>query len=137
MTAFTFMFGGWDKAFVVFCTCLVLDISTGVTKGIKDGSFSSRRMREGFATKVGYLIVIILATALDRLMPDGMPILRTICLYFYTFVEGSSIVENLAQMGVPIPKAIVDRLAVIKGKTGEEAKLDKDGHFKFDQNKDN
>jgi toxin secretion/phage lysis holin len=132
MTGFTFAFGGFDKAFIAFCSCLVLDTLTGITKGIKSGEFSSRRMREGFATKVGYLIVIILATVLDRLMPDGAPILRTIALWFYIFVEGSSVIENLAQMGVPIPQAIVDRLAVIKGKSGGVAKLNKDGHFDED-----
>lgn len=135
MTAFTFIFGGWDTAFTTFCICLVLDLFTGVTKGIKSGTFSSRRMREGFATKAGYLIVIILATTLDRLMPDGLPLLRTISLWFYIWVEGSSVIENLAQMGVPIPKVVVDRLAVIKGKSSEVAELDKDGHFNYDNKK--
>lgn len=86
-------------------------------------------MREGFATKVGYIITIILATALDRLLPDNLPILRTICLYFYIFVEGSSIVENLAQMGVPIPRALVDRLEVINGKGEGRAVRGENGSF--------
>lgn len=135
MTGFTFAFGGWDKAFVAFCTFLVLDIFTGMIKGASNGEFSSRRMRQGFKTKAGYLIVIILATTLDRLMPESMPILRTICLWFYIFVEGTSVLENLAEMGVPIPKAVVDRLAVLRGKSSEPAELDKNGHFKDDSPK--
>lgn len=129
MTVVTFLFGGWDKAFIAFCVCISLDVLTGVIKGLRFGEFTSRRMREGFATKVGYIITIILATALDRLLPDELPILRTICLYFYIFVEGSSIVENLAQMGVPIPKALVDRLEVINGKGEGRAVRGENGSF--------
>lgn len=130
MTGITALVGGWDTAFSVFFYCVILDILTGITKGIKDKNFSSRRMREGFASKMGYIIVIVLATQFDRLMPNDLPLLRTIVVYFYIFVEGSSIVENLAQMGVPIPQVIIDRLAVLKGKSSEIAKTDKDGNLK-------
>lgn len=128
-TGVTAIFGGWDTVFQVFFTCVVLDMITGVAKGLYQKDFSSRRMREGFVTKFGYFIVIVLATQFDRLMPEDMPLLRTIALWFYIFVEGSSIIENLAGMGVPIPQAIVDRLSAIRGKSGEEAKLGADGKF--------
>ncbi|MED1125512.1 phage holin family protein [Bacillus atrophaeus] len=130
MTGFTALFGGWDTVLEVFMICVILDMITGVIKGIAKKEFSSKRMRQGFVTKIGYFIVIILATQFDRLMPEGMPLLRTVAIWFYIFVEGSSIIENLAQMGVPIPQAIIDRLAALKGKGGEEAKLGKDGKFR-------
>lgn len=130
MTGATALFGGWDTAFQVFITCVVLDMITGVLKGLYQKDFSSKRARQGFATKFGYVIVIVLATQFDKLMPEDAPILRTIAVWFYIFVEGSSILENLAQMGVPVPQALIDRLAVLKGKNGgEEAKLGKDGKF--------
>lgn len=129
MTGLTAIFGGWDTAFQVFIYCVVLDMITGVIKGFVQKDFSSKRMRQGFATKFGYFIVIVLATQFDRLMPEDAPILRTIAVWFYIFVEGSSVLENLAQMGVPIPQAIIDRLSVFKGKGGGEAVLGKDGKF--------
>lgn len=128
-TAMSTMFGGWDgllRAFVVF---IVLDIITGAVKGIAENDFNSKRMRSGFTTKAGYLIVIIIAVELDRLMPDDMTSLRVIALWFYIFVEGSSILENLAQIGVPIPKMITDRLSVLQGKGGDSASVGKDGKF--------
>lgn len=128
-TGVTAMFGGWDTVFQVFIICMVLDMITGVAKGFTVKNFSSRRMREGFVSKFGYIIVIVLATQFDRLMPEDMPLLRTIALWFYIFVEGSSIIENLAQMGVPIPQAIVDRLSALKGKSGDVARLGEDGKF--------
>jgi toxin secretion/phage lysis holin len=128
MTGLTALFGGWDEAMEVFIWCVILDIVTGVIKGFVLKEFSSRRMRKGFATKFGYFVVIALATQFDKLMPEDAPILRTIAVWFYIFVEGSSVLENLAQMGVPIPQQIVDRLAVFKDKGGEQATL-KDGKF--------
>lgn len=116
MTGLTAIVGGWDTAFSVFFYCVLLDIVTGVINGIKDKNFSSKRMREGFVTKVGYIVVIALATQIDRIMPDGLPVMRTLVLYFYVAVEGSSILENLAQIGVPIPQIVLDRLAILKGK---------------------
>lgn len=117
MTGLTAIVGGWDTAFSVFFYCVFLDIVTGVIKGIKDKNFSSRRMREGFVSKAGYIIVIALATQIDKIMPDGLPVIRTLVLYFYVAVEGSSILENLAQIGVPIPQIVLDRLAILKGKS--------------------
>lgn len=128
-TGITALFGGWDNVFQVFVICMVLDMITGVIKGFVMRDFSSRRMREGFVTKFGYIIVIVLATQFDRLMPQDMPLLRTIALWFYIFVESSSIVENLAQIGVPIPQAIVDRLSALKVKSGDYAKIGEDGKF--------
>lgn len=130
MTGLTAIFGGWDTAFQVFIICVILDMMTGVIKGWVSKDFSSKRMRRGFATKFGYFAVIVIATQFDRLMPEDAPLLRTIAIWFYIFVEGSSVLENLAQMGVPIPQFIVDRLSVFKGKGGDIAIVGEDGKFK-------
>jgi toxin secretion/phage lysis holin len=128
-TSVTALMGGWDTALQVFLVFVVLDILTGVLKGLLEKDFSSKRARKGFVTKVGYLIAIIVATQFDKLIPADMPLVRTFAVWFYIGVEGSSIIENLAKMGVPIPQAIVDRLAVLKGKAGGEAKADDNGKF--------
>ena len=114
MTWVTFMLGGWDDALKILFTCVVLDIASGIVKGIYYKDFTSRRMRMGFSTKIGYFIVIALANMLDGALPDSEPILRTIAIWFYIYVEASSIIENMAQVGVPIPQAIKDRLGVMQ-----------------------
>lgn len=126
-TAITGLVGGWDNAISVFVVFIVLDILTGVMKGVMEGNFTSKRLRKGFMSKAGYLVVLIIATQLDKLLPDdgAIPVIRTLCIYFYVFVEGSSIIENLAQMGVPIPKVLRDKLAVLQSKTGEDEKENK------------
>ncbi|HDR7066865.1 TPA: phage holin family protein [Bacillus cereus] len=128
MTGLTALLGGWDKPLQVIVACVILDILTGMLKGWRDKSFSSQRMREGFTTKIGYFIVIMLATMFDGLMPETAPLLRTVAVWFYIFVEGVSVLENLASLGVPIPQGIVDRLSQVKGKGGDRANF-KDGKF--------
>jgi toxin secretion/phage lysis holin len=126
MTAVSYLFGAQDQAFTVFALCVAADVVTGVIKGIHDYDFSSKRMREGFATKLGYFIVIFLAVQLDRVIPVDGSVLRTIVIWFYIATEASSILENLALIGVPIPQAIIDRLAQVKGKAGKTSENGKD-----------
>lgn len=136
MTGFTALLGGWDTALEVFITMVVIDIVTGSLKGFfAEKKFSSKRMRKGFVTKLGYFIVIIVCQALDSLLPDGMPLLRTMAIYFYIAVETTSLLENLAQLGVPIPRAILDRLDVFTGKGGNKAKMGSNGKFESDDKK--
>ncbi|EPC8410982.1 TPA: holin family protein [Bacillus cereus] len=128
MTGLTALLGGWDKPLQVIFACVIIDIVTGMIKGWRDKNFSSQRMREGFSTKVGYFIVIMLATLFDGLMPETAPVLRTGAVWFYIFVEGVSVLENLASLGVPIPQGFVDRLSQVKGRGGDRATF-KDGKF--------
>lgn len=113
MTWLTYMLGGWDDALKILFFCVILDIASGIVKGFYYKDFTSRRLRMGFSTKIGYFIVIALANMLDGALPDSEPVLRTIAVWFYIYVEASSIIENMAQVGVPVPKAIADRLGVM------------------------
>ena len=121
-TFFTSLIGGWDAIIEALVMLIVLDIFTGILKAFLNHDFSSSKMRRGFVTKIGYFIVIIIANKIDEIMPTSEPFLRTIAVWFYIFVDSSSIIENLALMGVPIPQAIIDRLAVLRDKGGKEAK---------------
>lgn len=129
MTGVTWLLGGWDTALKVLLVFIVVDIGTGAVRGfVKDKNFSSRRLRKGFGTKIGYLIIILLCNLLDMVFFKENPILRTMAVYFYVYVEGSSILENLANLGVPVPQFLVDRMEQINSKVGlgKTAKL-KDG----------
>lgn len=129
MTGITWALGGYDDALKVLLVLVVFDIFTGMIKGFfVDKKFSSARLRKGFATKIGYLIVIALCNMLDMVFFADNPILRTASIWFYVYVEGSSALENLANLGVPVPQFLVDRMEQINDKVGIRAKL-KDGKF--------
>ncbi len=119
MTTLTGLFGGWDTAFSVFAIFIASDIIAGICKGLYLNEFSSERFRKGLATKMGYIIIVVMATQLDKLMPEDLPLIRTMVVYFYIFVEGSSILENLAILGIPIPKVLTNRMKQVREASGE------------------
>lgn len=109
-TTLAYLIGGIDAALEVLLVIICLDIITGIIKAVKNGSYSSKCLREGIVHKVGYGIVIIICYQLDVLLLHGHSVTRTAAIIFYIAVEISSIVENLGQMGVPIPSVIAKRL---------------------------
>ena len=117
-TILTYIFGGWDISLIVLAGFLVIDFITGWLCAIKNKTLSSNIGFKGLAKK--FVIVLIVAVLLDRLMNDGAWIFRTLVCYFYIANEGLSILENSARLGVPIPEKIRDVLLQIKGKNENE-----------------
>ena len=120
-TMSTAILGEWDLALQILFIVMLLDIATGAINGIQEHNFSSKRMRKGIGTKAIYLIIIILCYQIDIFIGNSTPIFRTGACYLYVFVECSSILENAIKAGVPVPKKLVDILAVIKHKSGGSA----------------
>jgi toxin secretion/phage lysis holin len=104
-TIITFLVGGWAVSLTVLCVFMAIDIITGVMKGAIIGGLRSSIGYKGMLKKSAIMLVIILAHMLD-LMIGGLPVFRTMATYFYIGNEGLSILENLGQMGVPVPKGI-------------------------------
>lgn len=135
-TAVSYAVGGWDKALIALIIFILFDIITGCIKGFFfERDFTSKRLREGFGTKVMYVIVIAIGNLLDGVFFSEMPILRNLALFFYIYVEGMSILENLGSMGVPIPQRVIDGLGQVEQKVGGIAKM-KNGKFERTKNED-
>jgi toxin secretion/phage lysis holin len=120
-----FVFGEWTPLMGALLVMTALDIFTGVTKGFYDKSLRSRRMSEGMVRKAMIIVVIILANMIDMAMFGSMPVAKSAVIVYYIGMEGLSVVENLAQMNVPLPAFIKKYLLVLRdnGKTLEEKKV--------------
>ena len=135
-TVFSYAIGGWDKALVALIIFVTFDIITGCIRGFFiEKDFTSKRLREGFGTKVMYILVIAVGNLLDGVFFAEMPVLRNLALFFYIYVEGVSILENLGAMGVPIPQRLVDGLGQVEKRVGGFAKIE-NGKFKQSDNED-
>ncbi|WZY36136.1 phage holin family protein [Bacillus sp. FSL W8-1122] len=95
-----------------------LDIVTGLVKAWKNGNLWSRKSLFGFARKLMILVVIILANIIDQVLGMGGAITYATVL-FYIANEGLSILENLAEIEVAVPKSIAEKLKVIEGNKKE------------------
>lgn len=106
-----YLFGG-VKFLDLLAVLMAVDIVTGILKAIKEKRLRSRAALYGYARKVGVFGVIILANIIDIVLSlNGAVAVCTVL--FYIGNEGLSIIENLAQVGVKVPKIIADKLHVI------------------------
>ena len=119
-TVFTWLFGAWDMALIVLISFMALDYVTGLIKGWNNKTLSSHIASKGIARKSLIFIVLIVAVLLDRLLNTGTWVFRTLVCYFYIANEGMSLLENCAELGVPIPDKIKE--ALVQLKSNEENK---------------
>lgn len=115
-TLFTWIFGAWDIPLVTLVVFIFLDYLTGVIKGCANKNLCSNIGLRGIVKKVLILVVLLVAVMLDRLLDNGVWMFRTLICYFYISNEGISILENCADLGVPIPDVLRKTLKQLKDK---------------------
>ncbi|WP_231687541.1 phage holin family protein [Bacillus sp. FJAT-22090] len=106
-TIFAFLIGGWHISLTILVAFMVIDIVTGLIKAAIQKKLNSKVSYRGFLKKTSIMLVIIIANLLDLLTASGVPVFRTMAVFFYIGMEGLSIVENLGHIGIPLPKGII------------------------------
>ena len=117
-----YLLGGWDAALKIMFLFMLLDYGTGVVIALlgkspktEHGGFLSSAAFVGLTKKLMMLIVVMMASALDRMLGiDG--VCRVATIGFYVANEGLSIVENAALLGVPFPETLLEVLSQLKDK---------------------
>ena len=79
-----------------------------------DGAFESNASFQGLLRKMAILLCVLIACRVD--VYTGTELARDAVILFFIANDGLSIVENLGIMGVPIPPAIQNAFAALKGK---------------------
>lgn len=102
-TFFTYLFGSFDLALQVLVIFMILDYLTGVLYAFLTNQLNSEVGFKGLVKKLMILVVLIIAVMLDRILgATGWPF-RTLVAYFYIANEGISLLENVGNIGIPIP----------------------------------
>lgn len=112
-SAVNYLWGGWDMALRTLLLFMLLDYILGVLCGIKDKKLSSDIAFKGIFKKITILIVVAVGVSLDN-MTNAQGLIRGLVIFFYMGLEGISILENAARMGVPIPEKLKDVLVQLK-----------------------
>lgn len=122
-TLLVYLFGGWDIALQCLVTAIVLDYISGLIKAYNTKTLSSKIGFKGLLKKVGILCIVILAVLLDRISGET-GVIRTMVIYYFVANEGLSVLENLAEAGLPIPQFIKNALLNLqKDKNGKQIKV--------------
>lgn len=93
------------RAIKIFAMVVLLDFITGVVRAIVREEFNLNDMFKGILKKVGYIVLIILCHMVDILFNTGGEV-RLMSIMFLSGIDGISILENLRDLGVPIPDRI-------------------------------
>lgn len=112
-TTFVYLIGGMDIAMTCLLIAIALDYISGLIKAYECKVLSSKIGFRGILKKVGVLLVVMLAVLIDRVTGNTGAI-RTLVVYYFVANEGLSIIENLAEAGVPIPKSLKKALKSLK-----------------------
>ena len=112
-TTFVYLIGGLDIAITCLLIAIALDYISGLIKAYECKVLSSKIGFRGIIKKVGVLLVVMLAVLIDRVTGNTGAI-RTLVVYYFVANEGLSIIENLAEAGVPIPKSLKKALKSLK-----------------------
>ena len=129
-------FTGLPPIIWVLIAVMSLDYVTGLMCGAmgkspktETGGLSSHAAFKGLLKKVLILIVVGLAALVDHAITVSagieMAAVTGACCLWFVASEGLSILENAAAMDVPIPKALIRALEIMREK-GEDGGMDDD-----------
>jgi len=120
----------------ILIAVMTIDYVTGLICGAmgksqktETGYLASHAAFLGLLKKALILLVVLLAALLDQAVSNGAGIqfeavMGATCLWFIAS-EGMSILENVASIGVPVPKILLKLLEVMRSKGDvQEAKAD-------------
>lgn len=82
-----------------------LDIITGLVKAWSNEDFKSKKMRTGLSKKIGEIAIIVIGELFQYSLTLPTYIMTCVSLYI-SFMELMSNVENLNELGVPLPAFI-------------------------------
>lgn len=109
-TFFTYVFGSWDLALQVLIVFMILDYGTGVLYAFLNNQLNSEVGFKGLVKKMMILVVLIIGVMVDRILGTGNWVFRTLVAYFYIANEGISLLENVGNIGIPIPNKLRNAL---------------------------
>jgi toxin secretion/phage lysis holin len=118
----------------ILIVVMIIDYATGMTSAWKNGELESKTGLIGILKKVSYLVLVAVGGVVDYLISAGLAaanveISITYCCGLIVCVwliinELISILENLSELGTPIPKFLVN--VVHRLKNTVENKTDTD-----------
>ena len=117
------LLGEWSVILTALAVAMGVDYLSGLIvawRGMspktEGGGLSSKAGFAGLAKKGIIILIVLLATVLDRVLGGEVAIFQTAAAAYYIANEGLSILENAALMGVPFPPRVKKALEALKAK---------------------
>ena len=104
-----------NTLYTLFAFFIFLDNVTGLIKAFKNGRIKSRTLRDGLFCSVGELVLLAMAITLVYFIPV-IRLFIFMLIFFMALKELISILENLVEIGVRLPKWLIKGLKVYTDK---------------------
>lgn len=111
-----FLWGQLDGLLYALIAFMVLDYITGLAAAWLRRELSSETGFKGIAKKVFILALVAVGHILDVHVLGGGSVCRSAVIGFYLANEGISILENAGNIGLPLPKKLIEVLKQLKSK---------------------
>lgn len=123
--ALTYLYGDITTLVVCCFGFIVMDYVSGILVAISKKKLSSEIGFKGIAKKMHILLMIGIGNLLDvGLNLNGVA--KSLVCCFYIANEGISIVENAHNLGLPVPKKLLNILLSVKRQGDEDEEEDKE-----------
>ena len=106
--------GGLDEILICLMALIVIDYITGVLSAIHSQTLNSDTGYKGIIKKVAILLVVAVSFVIEKATGSEF-LIREITIMFFIANEGLSILENVAEIGIPLPKQLIAILEQLKG----------------------
>lgn len=113
LTFLIYLLGGFDIALKSLLIVIVIDYATGILSAIYNKQINSKVGFRGILKKFSYLLIIALSVIIDNILGQSGTI-RTLVIYFFVANDGISILENVAEMNIPLPPKLLETLQQLK-----------------------
>ena len=113
LTFLIYFLGGLDIALKSLLIVIVIDYVTGILSAIYNKQINSKVGFKGILKKFSYLLIIALSVIVDNILGQSGTI-RTLVIYFFVANDGISILENVAEMNIPLPPKLLETLEQLK-----------------------
>lgn len=120
------LFGEWSTTLTILVAVMAIDYISGVivaacgkSPKTEAGGLSSKVGFIGIAKKGFIMLLILLATMLDRAIGNETMVFQTSLVFYYIANEGLSVLENAALMGVRFPEKIRKALETLREEKAE------------------
>lgn len=119
-TVFSFVFGDCNGLMVALLALIVLDYISGVIAAAVQKKLSSSVGARGIAKKIFMLLIVAVANIVDINVIGEGNVLKSVSIIFYICNECISLIENAGNIGVPVPKKLLDVLEQLKNDNDEK-----------------
>ena len=120
---------------LLLIVAMVLDYGTGMAAAWVQKKLSSRTGIIGILKKVGYMVVVAVAVIVDMVISSALStagvssdypnIFALLVTFWLTLNELISILENVSEIGVPIPDFLMKIIHKLKQTTEEKGDVEK------------